>query len=453
VHTICYTSGTTGVPKGVVLTHANLVANAAGIHGYAEILPSDVYLSYLPLAHIYERVNQLVLLVSGAGIGFYGGDVLKIVDDIQALRPTIFASVPRLWNRIYDRVTATIAEAGPVAQGLFNAAFRNRAAMMERGQRPHGVLDAAFDRLVFAKIRDRLGGRVRLMITGASPISPAVFNFLRCCFCPDIMEGYGMTESACVITLTQPGDPVSGHVGGPTPAMEVKLADLPEMGYTNADSPYPRGEICVRGPAVFQGYFKDDAQTREVLDPDGWLHTGDVGMWIPGGRLRIFDRKKNIFKLAQGEYVAPEKIEQVYQRCPLVAQCFVHGDSLRPNLVAVVVPDPETLVPWAKRQGLPGDFAALCRRVPPPPGPAPAPAPPARARSRPTRHLTACPAPPRRAQERGGAEGGAGADATGGAGGGASRLRASGRYPAGPRGLHRRERDADAHVQDQAERG
>lgn len=229
-----------------------------------------------------------------------------------------------------------------------------------------------------------------------------------------------MTESSCVITLvsprgswapgpalaflpapsayaswplqTEPGDPIVGHVGGPTPSMEVKLDDIPEMGYTNLDRPFPRGEICVRGPAVFQGYFKDEGQTRDVMDADGWLHTGDVGTWIQGGRLKIIDRKKNIFKvkewiaqvrdhphptsfspslcppappsqLAQGEYIAPEKIEQVYQRCPLVQQCFVHGDSLRPTLVAIAVPDPEVFLPWAKRQGLGGDLAALCRCV------------------------------------------------------------------------------------------
>jgi len=170
-----------------------------------------------------------------------------------------------------------------------------------------------------------------------------------------------MTEAACSITMTHPDDMMTGHVGAPIAAIEIKLADVPEMGYTRADKPYPRGEVCVRGPSVFQGYYKDEVQTRETIDEDGWLHTGDIGAWIQEGRLKIIDRKKNIFKLQQGEYISPEKIENVYVRCPLVAQSFVYGDSLTSCLVAIVVPDPETLAAYAKQHGLKGDIVALCK--------------------------------------------------------------------------------------------
>lgn len=184
--------------------------------------------------------------------------------------------------------------------------------------------------------------------------------FLRICFGAKVLEGYGMTETSCTISLNHVDDTTCGHVGSPLPCCEVKLVDIPEMNYCNSDKPFPRGEVCVRGPTTFQGYFKDEVQTREVLDSDGWVHTGDVGTWLPGGRLKIIDRKKNIFKLAQGEYVAPEKIEAVYMKCPMVLQVFVYGDSLQAALVGIVVPDPEVLLPWAKERNLGTDLAALC---------------------------------------------------------------------------------------------
>ncbi|GMP40292.1 hypothetical protein CsSME_00010793 [Camellia sinensis var. sinensis] len=218
-----------------------------------------------------------------------------------------------------------------------------------------------WDRLVFNKIKARLGGRVRFLGSGASPLSPDVMEFLRVCFGCPVIEGYGMTETSCVISIMEDGDNLTGHVGAPNPACEIKLVDVPEMSYTSEDQPYPRGEICVRGPIVFQGYYKDEVQTREVVDDDAWLHTGDIGLWLPGGRLRIIDRKKNIFKLAQGEYIAPEKIENVYAKCKFVSQCFIYGDSLNSCLVAVVAVDPEVLKEWADSEGIKyEDLGQLC---------------------------------------------------------------------------------------------
>ncbi len=340
--TICYTSGTTGAPKGVMLTHRNLISNAAGYAYDLELGPGDSHVSYLPLAHIYERVTMLVVLFNGAKVGFYRGDVLQLLDDINALKPTVFCSVPRLWNRIYDKVNAGVREGSVVAQKLFAWAFESKRRALSKGQTPN----ALFEKVVFSKLRAKLGGRVRYMSTGSAPISAEVMEFLRIAFgC--VLEGYGMTESACVISKTAQDDFTTGHVGAPAPCCEIKLVDVPEMRYTKNDHPHPRGEICVRGPSVFRGYYKNDAETADVVDRDGWLHTGDIGTWLPGGRLKIIDRKKNIFKLAQGEYVAPEKIENVYARNKFVAQSFVYGDSLQAHLVAVVVPDEEVLMPWA----------------------------------------------------------------------------------------------------------
>lgn len=355
--TICYTSGTTGTPKGVVLTHANLVSSVAGMTIRIKFNSSDIYLSYLPLAHIYERANQILSVYYGVAIGFYQGDNLKLTDDLAALRPTVFCSVPRLYNRIYASITNAVNSSSTIKQRLFNAAYKSKQQAIMNGCKPSPV----WDRLVFNKLKMKLGGRVRFMGSGASPLSPDVMDFLRVCFGCQVIEGYGMTETSCVISSMDDGDISIGHVGSPSPACEIKLVDVPEMNYTSEDEPYPRGEICVRGPIIFQGYYKDEQQTREVIDDEAWLHTGDIGLWLPGGRLKIIDRKKNIFKLAQGEYIAPEKIENVYAKCRFIAQCFIYGDSFNSTLVAVVAVDPDVLKEWAESEGIKyQDLAELC---------------------------------------------------------------------------------------------
>ncbi|KAK4802402.1 hypothetical protein SAY86_000605 [Trapa natans] len=357
IATICYTSGTTGTPKGAVLTHGNLIANVAGFSQSVKFCPSDTYISYLPLAHIYERTNQIMSVYFGVAIGFYQGDNMKLMDDLVALRPTIFCSVPRLYNRIYSGITNAVKSSGIMRQRLFQAAYNSKKHAVMTGRKPSLI----WDRLVFSKIKEKLGGRVRFLGSGASPLSPDVMDFLRVCFGCQVLEGYGMTETSCVISCTDEGDNLSGHVGSPNPACEIKLVDVPEMNYFSEDQPYPRGEICVRGPIVFQGYYKDEAQTREVIDDSSWLHTGDIGMWLPGGRLKIIDRKKNIFKLAQGEYIAPEKIENVYAKCKFVSQCFIYGDSFNSCLVAVVAVDPDILQEWAASEGIKyEDLRLLC---------------------------------------------------------------------------------------------
>merc|ERR1712066_768989 len=186
-----------------------------------------------------------------------------------------------------------------------------------------------------------------------------ILNVLRAAFGCDILEGYGQTECAAACCATLPGDH-SGTVGAPLVCNEIRLDDVADMNYFAKDG---KGEICIRGPNVMKGYFKDPAKTAETIDEGGWLHTGDIGMWMGQGNLKIIDRKKNIFKLAQGEYIAPEKIENIYIRSSAAMQVFVHGDSLQAFLVVLVVPDPETFVAWCKEnvQGSSGDLASLCK--------------------------------------------------------------------------------------------
>ncbi|XP_077999355.1 long-chain-fatty-acid--CoA ligase 5-like isoform X2 [Glandiceps talaboti] len=357
--TVCYTSGTTGNPKGVPLTHRAIVANVASIcehwQGIVQITPADVHISYLPLAHMYERMAQAWLFSMGSKIGFFQGDVKLLMDDMKTLQPTIFPSVPRLLNRVYDKIMTGVNNAGFIKKTLFKTAL-----YMKRQELNRGVVrnNSIWDIIVFRKIQALLGGKVRAIITGAAPLSAEVMGFLRCCFGCHVFEGYGQTEAAAAITMTIPGDHSVGHVGCPVTCNLVKLVDVPDMQYY-ADN--DQGEICAKGANVFSEYYKDPEKTASAIDSDGWLHTGDIGQWLPNGTLKVIDRKKHIFKLAQGEYIAPEKIENIYQRSQLVAQVFVHGDSLKSCVVALIVPDPETVPDLAKSKNIEGTYEELCK--------------------------------------------------------------------------------------------
>jgi len=352
-----YTSGTTGVPKGVMLSNGNMVAAVANSYfaGF-DINSNDCYVSYLPLAHIYEMLVMTVCLHFGASVGFFRGDVNLLVEDIQTLKPTLLFGVPRVFNRIYDKITSTL-NANFTQRTLFNMAYNSKLSQI---QSTGDDTAPVWNKLLFSKMAALLGGRVRLLVSGSAPLAPNVQDFLRVCFCCKVVQGYGLTETCAVGAASNIDDFTAGHVGAPSVSCEIKLVDVPEMGYTSATKPQ-RGEICIRGPIVFKGYYKMPEKTAEDLERNGWFHTGDVGEWQPNGVLKIIDRKKNIFKLAQGEYVAAEYLETVFIRSKLVAQIFVYGDSFKNYLVAVVVPDPDQLTQWAASQGIKGDLVTLCK--------------------------------------------------------------------------------------------
>jgi len=217
----------------------------------------------------------------------------------------------------------------------------------------NGGTSPIWDMVLFSQTKAKLGGRVQWILSGSAPLDPKLADFLRTCFCCPVVQGYGLTENLAGATLTDVNDPTVGHVGTPMACNEIKLVDVPEMNYFSTDKPCPRGEICLRGPNLFVGYYKDPEKTAEDLKADGWFHTGDVGRWNPNGTLSIIDRKKNIFKLSQGEYVAAEYLEAVFIRSPYVGQIFVYGDSLNSFLVAIVVPDFEVVKPMAVQLGFP----------------------------------------------------------------------------------------------------
>ncbi|KAJ1655962.1 medium-chain fatty acid-CoA ligase faa2 [Dispira simplex] len=350
---ISYTSGSTGTSKGVMLTHTNLNSAAwagagntvAKVDGRDPTPGEWTMISYLPLAHIYEHTLENVMLLFNASIGFYSGSLDRLMEDIALLRPSFFPTVPRVLTRLYTSVAAATIEAPGLRGAISRRAVAAKLANLRAGHPPTHVL---WDSLLFNKVRAALGGQVRTIFSGGAPLSPHVKQFIAVAFCCDVHEGYGQTETSAMGTLTCVANTIDGDVGIPTLVTELRLEDVPEMDYYSSDKEGPRGEICIRGPDVFIGYYKDPEKTREVLDEDGWLHSGDIGQILPNGTLKIIDRKKNIFKLAQGEYIAPEKIENVYVENKLIQQAFVYGDSLQPYLVCVAVPDGEIFVPWAK---------------------------------------------------------------------------------------------------------
>ncbi|KAM9462131.1 long-chain-fatty-acid--CoA ligase 5 [Clarias gariepinus] len=354
---VCFTSGTTGDPKGAMLSHENVVADSASFVKSFESaftpLPADVLISFLPLAHMFERVVQTVIYGAGGRVGFFQGDIKLLPDDMKTLKPTVFPVVPRLLNRVYDKIQSGAQT--PFKKWLLNFAVQRKHAEVKKGIIRNNSI---WDRFIFHKVQESLGGSVRVMVTGAAPISPSVLSFLRACLGCQIFEAYGQTECTAGCTISLPGDWTAGHVGVPVPCNVVKLVDVEEMNYLASNN---EGEVCIKGKNVFCGYLGDPERTAEALDQDGWLHTGDIGKWLPNGVLKIIDRKKNIFKLAQGEYIAPEKIENVYIRCPSVAQVFVHGDSLQSCLVGIVVPDAEILPSLAEKLGVKGSMEELCK--------------------------------------------------------------------------------------------
>lgn len=217
-----------------------------------------------------------------------------------------------------------------------------------------------YDRLIFNTMKQRLGGSVRIMITGSAPISGDVLEFLKICFCCDICEGYGMTETCAGSCLTFEGDPTVGIVGGPLQNVKIRLKDIPEMGHLHTN-PIPAGEVCFWGPSIMKGYFRNPEKTKEAFTEDGWLRSGDVCCVFKNGAMKIVDRAKNIFKLSQGEYIAPEKLENVYITSSLAAQVWIYGDSLKDHVIMFCVTEAPKIKNFASKLGIEGEPADLCK--------------------------------------------------------------------------------------------
>ncbi|KAL1139986.1 hypothetical protein AAG570_006963 [Ranatra chinensis] len=273
--TVCYTSGTTGSPKGVMLTHENVVAGVCAVIlqlGDHRPTSTDIMISFLPLAHMLERCCENGLYMVGGAVGFYSGDITHLSDDMKALKPTVTPAVPRLLNRMYDKVMAEVNSSW-LKRFLFNMALSSKQNELKKGIIRR---NSFWDLVVFRKVQESMGGRLRLMVVGSAPLAGNVLTFSRCALGCIIVEGYGQTECCAPITLTIQGDPVPEHVGPPVACCCVKLVDVPEMEYFAVSN---QGEICVKGTNVFQGYYKEQEVT--TIDGSGWHHTGDIGQWLP----------------------------------------------------------------------------------------------------------------------------------------------------------------------------
>ncbi|MCS6913310.1 MAG: long-chain fatty acid--CoA ligase [Myxococcales bacterium] len=339
---IIYTSGTTGPPKGAMITHGNVLSLLGSQTDVLTFYEDDLSLSFLPMAHAAERILACYGRISTGTTVAYASSIGSVLTEVTEVQPTIFGSVPRLFEKAYARILSEIEKKPAAVRRLFNWALavgKRRVALEHAGQMVPATLRlqcALADRLVFRKVRAAFGGRVRQMITGAAPISPEILRFFWAVGLP-IYEAYGMTEATVITHLNRPGAVRLGSVGRPIPPCEHKIA--------------PDGEILLRGPWIFKGYFKDEAATAQTI-VDGWLHTGDIGRVDEDGYLYITDRKKHLIVTAGGKNLSPANIEQAIKaEDPLISHVHAHGDR-RPYVTALVAPSPLETLEWGLARGL-----------------------------------------------------------------------------------------------------
>ena len=345
VATIIYTSGTTGNPKGVMLTHANFISNLQACKSLIDVGETDVLLSFLPLSHVFERLGgHYVPLFSGAKVA-YAESTFTVAQNMKDIAPTVMLSVPRLYETMHERILRAVQEGSPLKQKIFHWGVSVGSAVssaIQQGRKPSAVLQlqqGIADKLVFAKLKAATGGRLRFFVSGGAALPQSIAEFFHAAGIL-ILEGYGLTETSPVISMNYPGKWKFGTVGVSVPGVEVQIAE--------------DGEILTRGPHVMKGYFNNETATAEVIDEDGWFHTGDIGIIDEDGFVKITDRKKNIIVLSNGKNVAPQPIESALVQSPFISQIMVIG-SERKNLAALIVPNFDALKAWASENGIDTD--------------------------------------------------------------------------------------------------
>jgi long-chain acyl-CoA synthetase len=347
---IIYTSGTTGDPKGAMLTHSNFMSNVQAATGVVTITPDDIFLSFLPLSHVFERMGGHYLPLSSGATIAYAESLFTIRQDMQDVRPTIMMSVPRLYEGMHERILRSVKEGSPTKQKIFHWSVgvgSKVSQAIQQKKKPSPILSlkaSVANKLVFEKLKAVTGGRLRFFVSGGAPLSKAIAEFFHAAGIL-ILEGYGLTETSPVICVNRPNQWKFGTVGPMIPGIEMKIAE--------------DGEILSRGPHIMQGYFNKPSDTAEAIDPDGWFHTGDIGEVDEEGFLTITDRKKNILVLSNGKNVAPQPIENQLKQSPYISEIMLLGDQ-RSIVTALIVPSFDEIKEYAKEQQLEtGDMAAL----------------------------------------------------------------------------------------------
>jgi long-chain acyl-CoA synthetase len=338
--TIVYTSGTTGPPKGVVLTHANIVWECNAMKDVMPVDESDEQLLFLPLAHIFAKILEWTTIYKGSRVAF-AESIAAIKANLAEVRPTFMCAVPRVLEKVYLGILGNRNAAPPTKQKIFDWAFSvgREVSRHKQQKRPLGVAlsikRALAHKLVFAKIHAVLGGRIRFMVSGGAPLSKEIAEFFHAAGVL-ILEGWGLTETTAGSCINRPDRYAFGTVGAPVPGMEVKIA--------------PDGEILLRGGSVMKEYYNKPEATAEVIDAEGWFHTGDIGVF-EDGMVKITDRKKDIIVNAGGKNIAPQNLENALKATPYISQVMVHGDK-RPYLVALITLNEENVTKWARDAGI-----------------------------------------------------------------------------------------------------